>query len=388
MRLFWIIIICQTLFSIALRGSRPIVSLYADVIGASTLFIGLLIASFAFLPMLVAIQAGKWLDYYGAKKMTIIGGTGMLISLALPVWIPTLPVLFINQLLIGISHVCVLISLQKTIGNLDGNRDKLIASFSIAGALGEFLGPLSTGFLYENAGFQWTFFIMALTVIAGVICIFFATITDQAKIVEKESHINNGTWRLLKEANLRNALIISGLVLYSKDLFIGYFPVYGNSIGLSPSEIGIVISMLSAIAVVIRFLQFILVQHFGRSMLMMVTLIISGIAFLFIPLTENFIILMLLSCLLGVGLGLGQPLSIVYTLNVSDPKRHGEVLGLRLTFNRGSQFIAPFIFGIIGQVGGMIAAFGVSGIFLLIGSYFTRMKDDDSSSSDSREGKK
>lgn len=382
MKLLWVVMICQALFSIALRGSRPIVSLYADILGASPLFIGFLVSSFAFLPMLFAIKAGKWLDRYGAKQITLIGTTGMLVSLILPVLLPTLPVLFLNQLIIGISHICVLVSLQKTVGNLPGERDRVVAGFSIAGSLGEFLGPITTGVLFEQMGFRWTFSTMVVTVIiAGIVSTALPKNTqtsfDSSSGQQKQKRSGRDTWLMLRQINLRKALIISGLVLYSKDLFIGYFPVYGNSVGLTPSQIGLVISLSSGMAVVIRLLQFRLVHLFGRGHVMTVTLIISGISFLLIPTTEMISVLILFSMMLGAGLGLGQPLSLVYTMNVSQPERQGEVLGLRLTFNRASQFIAPFIFGAIGQVAGIAPVFLLSGTILFFGSYFTRIREND-----------
>jgi hypothetical protein len=74
---------------------------------------------------------------------------------------------------------------------------------------------------------------------------------------------------------------------------------------------------------------------------------------------------------------LGQPLSLVYALNVSPQDRQGEVLGMRLTFNRGSQFIAPFLFGGIGGLAGLAPIFWVSGAIILTGAFFTRMSDNE-----------
>lgn len=362
MRLLWVVVICQVFFSTALRGTIPIVSLYADILGASPQIIGLLISSFAILPMLFAIRAGKWVDHYGTKKMVLIGGIGMFISLILPVLFPILPVLFLNQLIIGISQVCVVVSLQKTVGGLPGDPDRLIAIYTLAGAFGEFLGPLITGFLFDEMGVRWTFSAMALAVVLGLIVCTKLTkgISTNKKIsAGKQKQPANQTWRMLGQGNLRKALIISGLVLYSKDIFIAYFPVYGNGVGISPSQIGIIISLLSATAMVVRLMQFRLVHQFGRGQIIMTTLIISGIAYLLLPTTGLFSVLILLSIMLGAGLGLGQPLSLVYTMNVSPSERKGEVLGLRLTFNRASQFIAPFIFGAIGTVGGLSTLFVV-----------------------------
>lgn len=374
MRMLWIVMICQAVYSIVIRGSRPIISLYADNMGASPFFIGLLAATFAFLPMLFAISVGKWLDKQGAKKMSMIGGFGMLISFILPVLFPTLFFLLFNQLLVGISHLFILISLQKTVGNLVGDRDRLIAAFSLAGAFGESIGAILTGYLFEMTGFRWTFWVMIIFIIVGLI----ATRFISNKSIKDQRENNNKTektWKMLKNVNLRKALIVSGLVLFTKDLIVAYFPVYGNSIGLSPSQIGLVIGLLSAMSMIIRFLQSELVQIIGRARLMILLLVVSGISLILIPTTQSLLLLILISLVLGAGLGLGQPLSLVYTLNVTPLDRQGEVLGLRLTFNRTSQFIAPFIFGGIGQFAGINPIFLVSGGILIIGSFFTKIKE-------------
>lgn len=374
--LFYFFLIIMSLFSIALHGSRPIVSLFADSQGASALIIGLLVSSYAFLPMLMAVRVGKWLDYYGARKTTLLGGSGMLLALLVPIFYSNLGTLFFSQSLIGFSQVCVLLSLQKTVGNLPGNRDKLIAAFSMTGSLGEMVGPLISGFSYEFFGFQVAFGISLFFIIIALCLVFFlkpSSWSNGSSVSKYKLDENGSTWLMLRQPNLRKALIISGLVLYSKDLFVAYFPVYGIKLGMAASSIGIILSIMAGMSILVRLIQFWLVQRFSRGRVLTMTLIISGVAFLVIPLNSTFVLLAGVAGLLGVGLGLGQPLSLVYALNLSPEGRQGELLGMRLTFNRGSQFVAPFIFGGIGSFAGLSPIFLVSGCILLFGAYFTRM---------------
>jgi len=93
-----------------------------------------------------------------------------------------------------------------------------------------------------------------------------------------------------------------------------------------------------------------------------------------IPGTANIIFLAVLSGLLGIGLGLGQPLSLVYALDLTPPESHGGALGLRITFNRLSQFVAPFLLGGIGGIAGVVPVFWFSGGILFFSSYFTHIK--------------
>ena len=161
----------------------------------------------------------------------------------------------------GISHLFVVVSLQKTIGNLPGNRDKRVASLSLIGSLGGMFGPAVSGFSYEHLGFQETFlgaFITVLTAIAIGMLIHRDSWRIGSITMEKAG-AKESSWHLLKEHSLRHALIVSGLVLYSKDLFSAYFPIYGAQLGLAPSEIGILLALMSAMALVVRISQFHLV---------------------------------------------------------------------------------------------------------------------------------
>ena len=107
--------------------------------------------------MILAIKIGKLLDCYGAKKVTLIGLSMMLVALAIPILLPNMESLFISQILMGLGQTSALLSLTKAVGNSSGSRDKLIAQFSLAGALGELTGPLIGGFGYEFFGFQMSF---------------------------------------------------------------------------------------------------------------------------------------------------------------------------------------------------------------------------------------
>lgn len=374
MRIGWLLVILA-MFTISLNGTKPIVSLHANGIGASPTEIGFLVSAYAFFPMLLAIQTGKLLDKIGAKKLTLFGTCAMVIALTTPILSPTYLSLLFSQSIIGCATICVIISLQKSVGNNGGNRDKAIALFSLVVSSAEFIGPLYSSFIYEHFGFRSTFALNACITLLTVILILTLPKKRWGKLSKIHDAKHEKTWLLLKHPNLRKALIISGLVLSSKDLFVAYFPVYGTHIGLRPSEIGMVLSATALMAIVIRLFQFCLVNRIGRGLLLSVTLIMSALSFVLISFLDSFYLLLVMAGCLGLGLGLGQPISLVYAMNMSSVDRHGEVLGLRLTFNRVSQFTAPLLFG---GIGGMI---GVGSLFLLMGStifvtaLFTRIHD-------------
>ncbi|WP_102348646.1 MFS transporter [Bacillus sp. Marseille-P3661] len=370
--MYYCLLFLHLIYAIALHGSKPIVSLYADSLGASTILIGILVAAYSVFPMLIAIKVGKWLDHHGAKKLLLSGATLIIFAVLCPVFLPNITGLFILQILFGIAQIFVNVSIQKTVGNLEGSRDQLIATLSFVASSGGLIGPLLCGYTYEHLGFKSTYIALFVLVLISWLFVVIIPAKNYPKFNFKQQVKQTSSFSLLKKVSLRNALIISGLSIYSKDLFAAYFPILASDKGLSASTIGLLLSLSAGASMVVRLLQAVLVHRFGRGSVLLTTLILSGISYLAIPFLDDPIIMASFVVLLGAGLGLGQPLSLVYALNSSPPERQGEVLGLRLTFNRAAQVIAPLMFGAIGGLSGVKLIFWASGAILFIGTYFTR----------------
>jgi MFS family permease len=367
-----VFLLLRLIYTMTLLGSKLIVSLYANDQGASTLVIGLLVSTFAFFPMFLAVKVGKWTDQYGAKKLMRIGGALTILSLCIPAAFPSIKSLFFSQMLLGFSQLFLVVSLQKTVGNMEGSRDKLISTLALMASTGGFLGPLISGFIYQYHGIQMTYMVLAILELAAWILLFIIPNTFWEQHSSDGKKQSSSSWKLLGQKELRSALIIGGLVLFSKDLFTAFFPVYASEAGLRAGTIGVLLSISAIAAMCVRLLQYPLVKKYGRKYVLLVTILLSGICFSFIPFFQSIPILAALIFLLGAGLGLGQPISLVYTLNHSPDARQGEVLGLRLTFNRLSQFSAPLVFGMIGSLTGVSIVFWFAGIVLFFGTSFTK----------------
>jgi MFS family permease len=98
-------------------------------------------------------------------------------------------------------------------------------------------------------------------------------------------------------------------------------------------------------------------------------LTISAVAFFLIPLFNQSVFLMVISFIMGLGMGCCQPLSIVMAYNRSPKGRTGEVLGIRLTVNKTVQFLVPILFGSLGSLLGFFPVFWSNAALLLFSGY-------------------
>lgn len=361
-------------FQMILNITRPIITLFASELGAETLEIGMLTAAYAFFPLLIAIYAGKIADKVGDRLPVLLGMVGVALGMLLPFLFPAMWSLYISQVIVGISHVFVVLSLQNVLGNWapPEKRDHYYGIFSTAVSLAAVIGPVTGGYLVQYFSYASAFLVSLLI---SLVPIAVSLSIPYSQRVSGNNKISlTASLSLLRISVLRTALISSALVLYSRDIFVAYFPLYAKDLGISASAIGWILSIQGLTMVIVRIYLARLVNTYGREQVLIASILIAGFSFMLVPFTSEVIFLGLWSAIMGFGLGCGQPLSMTTTYNASPKSRTGEVLGLRLTTNRLSQLIAPVVFGLVGTWVGVISVFFLSGAFLVGGTMVIRRK--------------
>ena len=162
---------------------------------------------------------------------------------------------------------------------------------------------------------------------------------------------------------------MSGVTLTGIELFTFYFPVYGRSVGLSASAIGMVMASYAVAAFIVRLGMHRAAKRLGEVGVLTASLFIAGATYFLVPLVSQAPLLALVAFLLGIGLGCAQPLTILLTYNHAPAGRSGEALGMRLTVNKLTQIAVPIVFGGLGSAFGLIPVFWANGAFLLAGGF-------------------
>lgn len=352
-------------------SSRVLMSLYAIELGASAAAIGLLIGLYGLGPLLLSVHAGKISDRYGSYWAIVLGSAGIALGLVIPYFVPGIEVLYISALVMGVALVFLNIALQHLVASFGGaeERTRNVSLQSLAIALGGVIGPLLVGVSIDYRGHVLTFLYLALIVAvscaAWVVC---RRVIPHSQRAARPKE-GGGVRELLAQPDLRRIILISGLVVAGIDLYTFYMPIYGHSIGLSATMIGMVLGALAAATFVVRTLLPLLVRRWGEDAVMTVSVLLAGITFLLFPFVQNVGGLLLLSFALGLGLGIGQPLSVIMTYNRSPQGRVGEALGLRFSFVNLTHMVIPLAFGSVGSAFGAASVFLANSVLMLIGGY-------------------
>jgi MFS family permease len=369
----YLLILMAFLTHIGFAGSRLAVPLFAVDQGAGPFVVGTIVALYAALPAVLALPMGRMADRIGYKLPLLFGASGIFAALVLAWLLPSLTTLYVVASLLGISFMTFQLSIQTLVGAIAGpeGRARNFSLLSLGYASANFSGPLIAGVLIDNIGHARTFAVLAIALIPaiGLAAMGARWIPN---VHAKSAAVKAGLFDLLKIKALRSTLIASGIVSSAWDVYQFFMPIYGRSLGMSATAIGLVLSAFAIAIILVRLLVPFAVRRTGESQLLTYAMFVSCAAFCLFPLFGGAWPLAAVSFLLGVGCGVGQPLSMTLVYNASPKGREGEAAGMRITVNQVAHFVIPLFFGAVGSTAGYAAVFLTNAGFLMAGGVISK----------------
>ena len=364
------------LWNCGYKGTRVANTLFALELGAGPLDTGLLLAVYGLFPLLLAIHIGKIGDRHGVRLPVVAGTIVSALGILLPWLWPVYPMLFLSAAVSGAGFIMVQVSMQSLIGSFGSGtaRTRNLNLYALIVSVSDLLGPVLAGFSIDQFGHVRTYLHLAVPAVAAVgVLVFLAH--------RLPHHATGGADRrgqrmmdLFRSRNLRRMLVTSALVMGGLDLFQLYLPLHGHSVGLPASAIGLIMGAFAAASFVTRALLPVLVHRVGEQQALGYSMVLSASTFFLIPMFESAVVLGVVCFVLGLGMGLGQPLTVILTYNYSPPGRHGESLGLRIAINNSMHVTVPAIFGAVGSLLGLAPVFWASSAMLAAGGYAARAR--------------
>jgi predicted MFS family arabinose efflux permease len=357
----------------AFGGSRVAVSLYALRLNASNLAIGSLMSLYAFLPMLLAVTAGRITDRIGVRPPLLFAAITVSLGLVLPYAWPTLSTLYLAAALIGVGFMAFHVAINYATGTI-GEAHQRTHNFSML-AMGfstsAFIGPMITGFAIDHAGHRNAFLILALLPLVSVAVLMSRRISLPGPHAAGKHRPEHRLMDLLKNQPLRNVFITSGMLSMGWDLFSFMVPIYGaREAGLSASMIGVILAVFASATFSVRLFMRVIARNLREWQVLTLALAITASTYLLFPMFKNPYILMALSFYLGLGLGSAQPMVMTLLHNISPPGRVGEAVGVRTTVMNTSQATMPLLLGALGTAFGMLPVFWAMALLLGGGSWY------------------
>lgn len=375
-RTFLIQLSIVALTTTAVNSMRPMVTYRALDLGAGPLEVGVMAAAFSVAPVASALAIGRLVDGFGEVWFIRAGVLIIACGALLAATVGSLALLAVSQIVTGTGHVMNLIAGQTLVGHRGGRlgRDHRYGYYATMGSLGHLLGPLMSAWVVgvwvvgggDNAQAAAFVTAAAVTVLAFMLALRLPWISGAERAAasagtgqEERRGLMRTAWGVLRLPGVPTAMAVSMIVISSVDILIAYLPLYGEARGLSVGLVGLLLAIRAGASMAVRAFMGFLIERLGRTVLLVMSMTTAAVGVGFIPLSSAPAVLCLLMFLAGLGLGLGQPITMSWIAHRSPDGLLGTALGVRLTGNRLALVVVPL------SVGAVAGAAGVSVIFWL-----------------------
>lgn len=350
-------------------------SLFVLHLGGSEFIVGVLMALFALLPMLLSVSAGRLVDRIGPRRPLLIAFGVLALGTGLPFAFPSMEILFVSTTLVGTSFMYVHIAMNSVFG-AHGTPEQRAVNFSwlaLGFSISNSIGPLVAGFAIDWLGHAQA--MLALAVFPAIaLALVWLRRRPLPRPEEAPPGKRSGVFELLRIGEMRHTFIVSVLLAMGWDLYTFLIPLYGARIGLAAATIGVIMSTFALATFAVRLTMPLLVKRLRQWVVMSSALAVSGAAYLLFPFVSSVPLLMTLSFVLGLGLGCAQPIIMSLLYEASPPGRQGEAVGLRTSLLNGSHTLIPLASGALSAAAGMAPVFWILAAFLLGGAWFARQR--------------
>lgn len=354
---------------VAFASFTLVAPLYGVHLGAGTEVIGGLVSLGFLLPVPLAVPIGSALRRVGVRVPLVVGPLVLAAGMAVAASRESLVILAVAEVLVGLGHLGVVLASQTAIGGL-GPAAQGEANFGMYGAsvaFGQMIGPIVAGTLGDAYGLRISLLVGAS---AAVVAALVLAVGAPRRTAPRGSPLTVDTRSLValvRAPRLRYAVVVSASFVLALMTHSTFVPVYLDHHGFSSTDIGAVTGLLALVTVVIRPLLPVVTRLVGgrpRAIPLALTLAAIGVALIALP--PRWPVLVLMSVLLGAGLGLGQPLSMVVSRDAAPPDLRGAAFGYRIMTNRLTQLIAPAALGLVAGVAGTSMAFLLAGVGIAV----------------------
>ena len=362
-RVLLALIIGQLGLHSAMAGLRMATPLQALREGASEWTVGVLLALFAAAPVLLALHSGRLADRLGYHRpvriAAVMAVVGMGFGLA-SVWLHgfwMIAALCVAASLTGCAANMGMLTIQRTAGLAARDATERMRIFSWLGVAPSFsnvVGPVAAGLMIDGTGFAGAYLLLMVLPLATLASARQVPVLPPPGEAAREDRT---AWDLLAVPGMKRLLVVNWLFSMCWDVHAFAVPVLGHERGFSASTIGFILGAFTLAVTGVRLLVPLLAHRIEVVKVLQVAMLGCAAVFALYPLATTPWLMGACAVMLGLTLGVSQPLIMTTLHHVTPDGRHGQSLAFRsMAINTSSTFM-PLMFGLLGSALGATALF-------------------------------
>lgn len=353
--------VLQTIYALV----RVTTSYRAIELALPVVWLGVITATFAILPMLLAVWLGRFLDRGHDAETTWIG-SGVLVAACagFSFLAHSLAALLLLTAVFGVGHLFVMAGQQMLCVRCAGprGRDAAFGNYVVGSAVGQGLGPYMVAWIGGASMVPATGKLFGVALIVALVALATASAIRPAPrpAVPAKAREVVPMRAILRQGGLMTMLVASVITVTSQDLLTIYLPLLGAEQNIDVGNIGALLTVRSAASLVSRLFYTRILALIARTRLTLITMAAAGVGFACFALPIPLAAMYAAMSFLGFSLGIATTLSLTNVVDVASAAAMGTVMSLRITGNRLGQVVVPFLASLVA------ATTGVAGVFAII----------------------
>lgn len=337
-------------------SKNPVLSLYANTLGADDRIIGLIAAFSPLAGIIFSFPVGMLSDKIGRKRLLIMSGivflSAPLLYLAVqsPIWL--IPIRFFHGIataILGPVVSAIIVDKYKK------NKGEMLGYYSSATLIGRTIAPIIGGFIISLFVAYPDFLNYKLVYVAAFIAsipVFIAMLflrTEEGKNI-KSLGIGE-LWKTLRyfvtEARLFSTALVEMATYFAYGVLETYLSLYLQSNGVPTYQIGLVFSVQILAIALTKPLFGKIADRVDKRMQIIAGIFTLGIAAAIFGLFSNMVAIFGISVLFGLGLSFSTVATSTYVAEVTKKDKLGASLGALSSIMDIGQGFGPVIVGVI-----------------------------------------
>jgi predicted MFS family arabinose efflux permease len=364
-RLLMPLVLNSTIIQAAYAIVRVTTSYRAIEMKLPVIWLGVISATFAVLPIFFAVWVGRYLDRGKDAQACWIGAVLLATACAgFRFFAGSAATLLLFTALLGVSHLFMMASQQMLCIRCAGphGRDQVFGNYMVSSAIGQGLGPYFIAWSSGTAMLPPTDRLFSIGLIAGLASLVTAAAIRPAPAAAEHTHRKAAVpvRTLLHQRGLMAVLVASVVTITAQDLLTIYLPLLGTDRGINARDVGTLLTVRSVFSLLSRMGYARVIRLVGRHLLTLASMFGAGLAFFCLAFSLSLPAMFVVMALMGFSLGIATTLSLTNVVDLASVEAMGTVMSLRITGNRIGQVAMPFAASLIAVLA------GVGSIFIII----------------------
>lgn len=361
---FGIFMVHAMILQIIVLALRLATSYQAIDLGLGALGLGLISASFALLPLALALPLGRLIDARGEFIAIGSGTLALLVTvLAFSGLATTIAGLAACTVMLGCAHFLSMVGQHSyvTTNAQTQSRDSQFGWYAAAISLGQMIGPAVIAVFSDGPVADLG---MIYKVCIPLAVLQLGTLFFLARGKHRGSDGAGDAHRTVRELmgikGVRPAILAGVAVMAAMDLITIYLPLLGTERNIDASVIAALLTVRAGFTLFSRISYGYLAAIMTRGTFLSSTLGAAAVACSLFILDAPTWVLFAAMAIYGFGLGAALPITLTWISAIAPQNDRGTVFSLRQSVLRASQVVIPV------AGGGLAAIYGTGGIFIIL----------------------